>query len=831
LLRRLTGLPGVVLHLAYAPDGRYMAATLFREGSRVYRTSDYQEIARDTDYGAESYWGEFDRSGRLVTTSLDGYVRLYNSEFGLISKRAARGGKFPYCARFSPDGASIAVQFADSTVINALSAENLDFLHASDTSQTMLSSVNQVAWTTDGRALYVGGKIRDLEIWQIVSRPYGGSWAYGGFSARETGLPMVANDMIGGLVSLSGGRLAYGAGTPMVGVLETEGHARTLWERLPEIPDYRPILTKQLLYLSRDGAVVEFDFAAWTRKESKRQVRFSVAGRQLTLEPEPSSELLAPRASGLNVEGWSGTTQPTFEGRRLPLNERERSLSLAISAKADSFLLGTNWYLRCFDQQGRRRWDVPVQSAFKVNLTADSRYAVAALGDGTVRWYATENGREVLALFVHADGQRWVAWTPEGFFDASPGGDGLIGYHLNQDWEREGEFVSADRLRDVFYRPDLVAQRLMPSGGGAIAAAETRVGDINKVLAGGLPPELELLSPAEAESDGQYELRLRVNRRGGGVGRVVYRIDGVEIEGRPVDIPAPGGDTISRRFDLAPGRHEVTATAHNRRNQLESRSVSAVVNVKGADAGPALYVVAAGVTNYRDHALAQGVKFAGRDAEAVAARLKEQGANLFRQVSTWPLVDDKATRENIRKAVAEVAGSIRSSDVFVLYLAGHGSAEEGEYYFLPWEVQYKNREELLKQSLGQEELRQLLAMIPVRKTLVLLDTCGSGAFVGRGLEEKAAIDRLARITGRAVLAASSSAQMALEGYEGHGVFTYAVLEGLRKADSGNNGLVEVSELADFVEALVPRITIERWKYEQFPMRDLKGQSFPISRRQ
>jgi hypothetical protein len=63
------------------------------------------------------------------------------------------------------------------------------------------------------------------------------------------------------------------------------------------------------------------------------------------------------------------------------------------------------------------------------------------------------------------------------------------------------------------------------------------------------------------------------------------------------------------------------------------------------------------------------------------------------------------------------------------------------------------------------------------------------------------------------------------------VFTAAVLEGLARGDRDRNGTVDVNELADFVVDEVPRITRQKWKYEQFPQRsmDLKGPAFPLTR--
>ena len=74
----------------------HLAAALGGDnGIRVYETRDYGEIARDVDYGDRSSWVEFDRHGRLVTSSYDGYVRLYDARSSASpnGKRQAASGR------------------------------------------------------------------------------------------------------------------------------------------------------------------------------------------------------------------------------------------------------------------------------------------------------------------------------------------------------------------------------------------------------------------------------------------------------------------------------------------------------------------------------------------------------------------------------------------------------------------------------------------------------------------------------------------------------------------------------------------------------------------
>lgn len=100
LLKRVSGFPDIIKSLAYSPDGNYLAVTLGAgKGLFVLRTSTYQPAIADKDYDDDSYGIAFDREGRLVTSSWDGYVRLYDREFRLVAKRKMPDGMKPYAVQ------------------------------------------------------------------------------------------------------------------------------------------------------------------------------------------------------------------------------------------------------------------------------------------------------------------------------------------------------------------------------------------------------------------------------------------------------------------------------------------------------------------------------------------------------------------------------------------------------------------------------------------------------------------------------------------------------------------------------------------------------------
>ena len=399
ILRRLTDLPNVINHLTFSRDGDYLAATLWGDnGVRVWRTADWRLAADDSDYGDSSYWADFDRAGRLVITSFDGFIRLYNRDFDLIVKKRAPGGRWPFAAAFSPDGERIAVGFADTTAVNVLSGRDLSFLFAPDAAGADNGNLGVVAWSAAGAVLHAGGHYWDGTSFAIRR------WADAG-RARAKDLPG-AQKTIMDIWPLSDGSVAYSAGDPAFGILDTTGHK--VLERGPAIADFHR--WRESFRISVDGAIVWFGL----EYGGKRLGRFSLTDRRLTLDAPDDSTLMALR-----------TETPALE------------------------------------VAGHEIWRSPApRTVSNVSVSGDGWVAVAEYSDGTIRWHRMTDGAEVLALFPHRDGERWVAWTPEGYYVASPGAEDLIGWHVNNGKDRAADFFSASRFRDAFYRPDIVTRVL-----------------------------------------------------------------------------------------------------------------------------------------------------------------------------------------------------------------------------------------------------------------------------------------------------------------------------------------------------------------------------------
>src|SRR6266545_3287238 len=522
LRQRLTGLPTVVHRLAYSRDGAFLVAALARtHGMRVYRSGDGAEVARDTAYGDICTGANFDSHGRLMTTSYDGFVRLYDQDFHLRAKRQAPGGRLPAGGVFSPEGGRVAVGFDDSTRVDVLSGEDLVPLYAPDTTGVDNGNLFNVAWSADGEWLFAAGR------YQIQGAHPIRRWAAGGRGTVT--LSPAAQNTIQDLLPLAGGGVVFGASDPAWGVLDNSG--QQLRVQGSPIVDFRDV--RQGFRLAPDGATVQFAYDL-----GKTPARFVVRDRALTLEPAPERALTAPitTAPGLEVRNWRNATTPILNGAALKLWTYEISRSLALTPDGQRALLGADFSMRLFDRRGVEQWRVAVPgSARAVNIAGNGHVAVAAFGDGTIRWYRLRDAQELLAFFPHQDRKRWVAWTPSGYYDASPGSEELIGWHVNRGRDQAADFFPVGQFRATFYRPDVVARVLdTRDEADALRQASAEAGRKPEIVAvpQRLPPVVQILTPQDGAMISTAQLTVRVSLRTP-AGAPVTVIKGL-VDGRPV---------------------------------------------------------------------------------------------------------------------------------------------------------------------------------------------------------------------------------------------------------------------------------------------------------
>jgi hypothetical protein len=410
--------------------------------------------------------------------------------------------------------------------------------------------------------------------------------------------------------------------------------------------------------------------------------------------------------------------------------------------------------------------------------------------------------------------------------------------------------VRIDQLFRRYYRPDLVSARLAHDE-KPIKKALAEIGEDVGFLARLRPPKVELTGPTELTiTNRAYTQEIVVEDRGSGLGAFEYQINGTSIT------PVAGRSEIRRRGDgrlvfaqqliLAPGRNDIDLVVPSRDRSVTSEPVHQVVVVKEPAApGVTLYGLIVGINKYYDSALE--LNYAAEDARSIKERLERGTRTLFSRVKITPLIDKEAKKDKIVAALQDIAAQAQPQDAFFLYIAGHGFADSGSWHFVPQEVPYTNQDSLRSGSLSEDDLVKLLKSIQAQKSLIVIDSCYAGMFSApqqfammwdqggsRGLDEKAALDRLMRATGRAVLGASSDNQIALEGYQGHGLFTYVLLQGLsgdadRTVNGNNDGYVSILELKAYLDDRVPKLAEEVFHRAQVPMNNLYGPSFDLSR--
>lgn len=419
---------------------------------------------------------------------------------------------------------------------------------------------------------------------------------------------------------------------------------------------------------------------------------------------------------------------------------------------------------------------------------------------------------------------------PEGFFDHSPEGESLVAFHVNKGAGKQAELYSIDRFYKMYFRPDLVRMRLEGKESEKVDSAYSEAKSLQELLELGLPPEIALSHRVKG-NDAILETELV--DCGGGVGAVHYYLNGVRVaEGPPPSSKVQEGAVykVKQSIPLYPGHNVIEVRSYSPLSNIETETLATEIFTEQAEVqGRTLYILSVGIDKYSVSGM--GLDYAVSDSLLLSKTLRNNVHNRFAKVRNITLTDAKATRDTILQAIRDLSCEIKQQDCFILYLSGHGVNVDSNYYFLTSELTAPTRTGVYSSGLSQQELTSVLTEITALESLIILDTCEASSFSGSiaALSMKLASGKLNRATGRAVLTAS--AKEAIEGYNKHGVFTYFLIQGLKGMAENKlpDHQISILEAGNYVLSNVPRITREKWGFEQLPSFYHRGKDFFLTK--
>jgi WD40 repeat protein len=359
----------------------------------------------------------FSRDGRHKLTGQDKSVVLWDVETG---KEIRRFDYPPVAATvgFSPDGALAMAGGWGWGTIDVWDVASGQRVHQF-TSQASLTL--SVAISADGSRFAAGGYDSSLTFWNTKT----------GELIRTSKLAERTDEV---LFSLDGSRVI----------------SRGYYEKCPDPPYCRSATTgnRTRLWHTESGRPLgTFESGGYAFSPDTRLIATGTTGTAVQLSN------VADGAAVRTLLGAAGTAVSvafSSDSRRVLSGDKAGTLTV--------WEVGTGSVVRSI----RAHEGTVISAAF----SPDGTRLVSTGNDRVTKIWKLETG-ELLATLVE-DGE-WIAFTPEGFYEASPAGARLLSVVKGM------RLVEPNDVRNILHRPDLVKEKLAGDPAGAVQAAAAKL--------------------------------------------------------------------------------------------------------------------------------------------------------------------------------------------------------------------------------------------------------------------------------------------------------------------------------------------------------------------
>jgi WD40 repeat protein len=436
--------------------------------------------------------------------------------------------------------------------------------------------------------------------------------------------------------------------------------------------------------------------------------------------------------------------------------------------------------------------------------------------DTTIRFWSLDAHALLGTLSAEQGTTDWVAYTPDGLFDSSIGGERQV------TWRDDRGFLALEQIYDQFHVYKLTDQ--LRRGVRPQAPERPRR----------TPPRLSIdLPPAPVQVDPRATLTISLGEPN--LSNLRLYQNGVPVQSDEDFGRQAGQQRITtrvrlrhglNRFHVMAGRPDVT--------DVEGRSSDVEIRCDASDPPGRVHVLALGVSEYRprDRAL----KFADRDARELAEYLYGNGLRAGAPGLKIVLTDRQVDEERITEAFVTIREQVkdRPEDTVVVFLAGHADVLNGRFVMLLSSFPFRDPAPGVRGLAGggpvdpdtmlpYVALYRNISRLGALQRLVVIDACQAEAIGDdpgvRKIQET--IDGGSQKARTAYLLAARRGEPANEAAAlEHGLMTYALLKGLGapkletlpdlafldeqpNADRNRDRVITTEELRSYVSTTVP----------------------------
>jgi WD40 repeat protein len=837
--KAFTGHEYPISSAVFSPDGRYILSGSGDRTVRLWDVTSGKEIKKFTGHQGAVHCVNFSADGRYaLSASADRTLILWDIASGREVKTFKGYANFVLCVALSPDGT---FALSGDHGIATLRLWDLSSGRLVREFKGLAYGVAFAAFLPGGKSVLAGNVEGIFKIWNMDT----------GTEEKTFGGHKMVVDAIA--ISADGKKIISGDRNGLILLHDVVSGAK-----IGEFANQKYVNS---LAFSPDGryAAAGCDnnlLKVFNLVTGKEEITFKGHDRPVgTLAFSPDGKYLLSGSGDRTMKLWditAGKEEKTFTGHMGTVNATVffKDGKRIVSAGGDGRII--IWDV----SSGRESKTLAGHFSYVSGLvlSTNGEHIVSVSWDGSLKVWDISSGREMVQLTGFSNGE-WIIITPEGYYNSSQDGH----RHLNI---RQGMKVyGIDQFYDVFYRPDIVAAKLR--GDDISSLITLTIYDAIKSP----PPTVEFTTIPKDTDKAKTTVCYQVKSTGGGIGEVRLFHNGklIQSDGYYKEIAGSASDKTqlasfnSRKIyddmrsirvkgsidtsviskskgavfetctdvEAVPGDNEMSVTAFNKSNTVQSymKTINFRSSLKPEE--PHLYILSVGIDKYRDEK--GNLKYAVKDAGDIEEKFLRQSKTIYKpnNIHHELLTNEQATKENITGRIETLSKTIRPSDGFIFFVAGHGVLLQNQYYMLTHDFDGTIND---KSTISSNAIIEMSKKIKSLSQLFIFDTCHAGGVdtIVNGLYD-ARMSVLAKKMGLHIYASANSKEGAMDGYKGNGLFTYTLLDGLnnnKQADKYKDGKVSIVGLGEYTKKMTTNIS-KQIGHEQTPLIINFGKDSPL----